>query len=157
MRLFDEAHPGGDPRLEMAALAARFPGALRELDEAPLDVIRGRIAALSRCVESGAPVEPWMRASAVFHALTRGALAAKRWLGGRKVVDEAAIADFLLAVEGSAHAEDAKAWARELQLVAAPPRGKLTDLVFERVAAHLGLPVGEARALVVGPPKVRER
>jgi hypothetical protein len=153
MRLDDEAHPGSDTRREMAALAARFPGALRELDEAPLDVIRERIRALSRCVDSGAPVEPWMHASAVFHSLTRGALAAKRWLAGRRVVDDALVAEFLIALAGSPHGEDARAWTSDLALVAAPPGGKLTELVFARVAVEMGVSVDEARELVIGPPK----
>ena len=157
MRLHDEAHPGGDPRREMAALAARFPGALRELDEAPLDLIRRRIEALTRCLESGAPVEPWMSATAKFHQLTRGALLAKRWLAGRKAVDSAMTEAFLRSLAGARDEEDARAWAGELQRVASPPQGKLTGLIFERLALHLGLPLHEARELVVGPPKRSQR
>jgi hypothetical protein len=153
MRLFDEANPGGDPRREMAALAARFPGALREIDETPLDVIRARIDALGRCLESDAPVEPWMHAGVVYHALARGALLAKRWLAGRKVVDDTLVTEFLAALEGAPEETDAKAWAKDLALVASPPRGKLTDLVFERVAARMGVSVDEARRLVLGPPR----
>src|SRR5580692_9887997 len=104
MRLFDENHPGGDPRREMAALAARFPGALRELDEAPLERIRARLAALSQCLGTGAPPERWMCATVLFHRLTRGALAAKRWLGGRKSVDREVITRFVSSFEGSADA-----------------------------------------------------
>jgi hypothetical protein len=157
MRLFDESHPGDDPRREMAALAARFPGALRELDEAPLERIRTRLEALSQCVGSGDPPEPWMCATALFHRFTRGALAAKRWLGGRKTVDREVIARFVSSLEGSGDADDARAWAEDLARVAAPPRGKLSELVFERVAAALSLPLPEARALVVGPPRSARR
>jgi hypothetical protein len=155
MRLHDQAHPGGDPRLEMAALAARFPGALRELDEAPLELIRTRIDALSRCVDGSGSVEPWMPATAAFHRLTRGALATKRWLGGRKIVDPELSAEFRRFLTESPDREDAEPWAPELALVASPPSGKLTELVFERVAARLGIPLDEARALVVGPRKTR--
>jgi len=156
MRLHDAEHPGGDPRREMAALAARFPGALRELDEAPLDVIRTRIDALRRCLDSDAPPEPWMHAAALYHSLARGALLAKRWLAGRKVVDDALVDAFILAFDGTPQGADGMAWAADLALVAAPPRGRLNDLVFERVAAEMGLPVREARRLVLGPPR-RER
>jgi hypothetical protein len=155
MRLHDQAHPGGDPRREMVALAARFPGALRELDEAPLERIRERLEALSRCIATGDPPEPWMCATALFHRLTRGALAAKRWLGGRKRVDERVIAEFQRALGGSTDDREARAWAMDLARVASPPGGKLSALVFERVAAGLNVPTREARALVVGPPSPR--
>jgi hypothetical protein len=156
MRLYDEAHPGGDPRGEMATLAARFPGALRELDEAPLDMIRARIEALSRCIESGAPSEPWMNATAEFHRLARGALVAKRWLAGRKKVDASVTEQFLRSLEGAPHEADASAWALDLDRIASPPRGKLTLLVFERLASRLGLSPGEAHDLVVGPPRRKQ-
>jgi hypothetical protein len=155
MRLYDQAHPGGDPRPEMVALAERFPGALRELDEAPLERIRERLEAVSRCIATGEPPKPWMCATALFHRLTRGALAAKRWLGGRKRVDEHVIAEFLRSIEGSAAERDARVWAKDLGRIASPPSGKLSELVFERVAAGLNLPTREARALVVGPPSTR--
>jgi hypothetical protein len=98
-----------------------------------------------------------MKATAMFHRLTRGALAAKRWLGARKHVDAEVHTAFLSALDGAAVAEDARAWASELAHVASPPRGKLTDLVFARIATHLGLPEAEARQLVVGVPRRARR
>jgi hypothetical protein len=157
MRLFDLAHPGGDPRREMAALAARFPGALRELDETSLEQIRARIDALSQCLATGSPPDAWMCASALFHRLTRGALAAKRWLAGRRSVDEGVIAEFLESIEGSVDEVEAGAWAQNLAAVASPPRGRLSELVFEHVAQGMNLPLSEARALVTGPPRKRVR
>jgi len=157
MRLEDEAAPGGDPRREMAALAARFPGALRELDEAPLAAIRGRIEELSRCVADGARPASWMLATALFHRLMRGALAAKRWLGARRHVDAELTRAFLEEITGSPFASDARAWASDLARIAAPPRGRVTDVVFERIAEQLGVPTDEARRLVVGPPRSEPR
>jgi hypothetical protein len=153
MRLFDLAHPGGDPRREMAALAARFPGALRELDEASLEEIHARLEALSQCLATGSPPHAWMCASALFHRLTRGALAAKRWLAGRKSVDEDVIAAFLESLEGSVDEVEAREWAQNLAAVASPPHGRLSELVFEHVARGMNLPFSEARALVVGSPR----
>ena len=155
MRLEDERHPGGDPRKEMAALASRFPGALRELDETPLEQIRARLAAVSRCVVTGEPPEPWMSATAMFHRLARGALLAKRWLGGRKHVDASATNAFLTWLDGSGGERDARAWAKDLARVASPPGRKLSALVFERVAAGLNLSVHEARALVLRTSPLR--
>jgi hypothetical protein len=152
MRLADEAHPGGDPRREMKTLAARFPGSLREIDELPLEAIRGRIDELSRCIAGGAQPAPWMFATAKFHELTRGALAAKRWLA-RRSVDASLARSFLEAIDRSVLAEDARAWASDLARIASPPRGRLTDLVFERIAEEMGLEVNEARQLVIGTPR----
>lgn len=73
-----------DPRARMAALAARFPGALREIDTLPLDEIEHRIEALTHAERDPSHAKPWMKAQSRFHALTREALAAsqrdKRWL-----------------------------------------------------------------------------
>jgi len=157
MRLADEAAPGGDPRREMAALAARFPGALRELDESPLEAIRGRIEELSRCIAGEAQPAPWMRATAMFHRLMRGALAAKRWLGARRTIDPELTRAFHDEIGTSPFADDARAWASDLARVAVPPRGKLTALVFERVAQQMGLTIEEARGFVVGPPRAHRR
>ncbi len=157
MRLADEAHPGGDPRREMAALAARFPGSLRELDELPLLAIRARIEELSRCVAGEQHPASWMRATATYHRLMRGALAAKRWLHARRSVDVELTHAFLKEIQRSPFAEDARAWAPDLARIAAPPSGKLTDLVFERVAQQMRLSTNEARQLVVGAPRRQRR
>ena len=153
LRLEDQAHPGGDPRLEMAALAERFPGSLREIDELTLGEIGARIEALSRCVFEGEAVAPWMPASARFHQLMRGALAAKKWIGARRSIDSGLSRSFCESIAGVSFAEDALLWAEDLARVARPPSGKLTVLVFERLAAELGIAPHEARARVLGPRK----
>jgi hypothetical protein len=147
MRLADAAHPGGDPRRQMAALAARFPGALRELDELPLDAIGDRIDALTRCVRGAASPEPWMLATSLFHRLTRGALAAKRWLGARRGLGAEGFEE---AIANHRFAEDARAWSDDLARIASPPAGRLSDLVYERVGLGMGLSPEDARTLVVG-------
>ena len=96
LRVEDEASGAPDPRGAMADLARRFPGALREIDELPLEEIRARADALHAAAADGAKAEPWMAAMVLFHALTRGALAVKRWLGGRKEVDEPTARAFAL-------------------------------------------------------------
>jgi hypothetical protein len=134
-------------RSRMKALAARFPGALRQLDELELHEIRRRLEGLERVLESGAEPEQWMEVVALFHVLARGALEAKRWLAGRRVVDEAA---------DTAHlSEDARLWAGHLHSVARPPGGHLTRLVLARVASSLGTSEARAREIVFGPPRRR--
>jgi hypothetical protein len=146
----------GEPRRRMAELAARFPGALREIDDLELEQIRARIAALEAVLGGEQPAEPWMEAIARFHALARGALCAKRWLAGRKRVDRRTEAAFAEAVEGLAFPDDARAWAGQLAEVAGPPRGRVMDVVFARVARELGMTERGARRLVFGVPR-RER
>jgi len=146
----------------MARLAARYPGALRELDALPLDVIEQRIRALEEATTTGSPTR-WMIAQLVFHRFSRGALAAKRWLSvhhpsprgahpngwhatHRAEAAEAVREAFLAAALGA----EAEQFADALEVVAAPPRGRLMDLVHARVAAALSVTEAEARALVFG-------
>ncbi len=143
-------------RRRMAELALRFPGALRELDDLDLGEIRRRVETLDGVLAGSAPPEPWMEAVALFHALTRGALVVKRWLGGRKRVDAALARRFAAEHVHLPFAEDARSWAEELAGVASPPRGRLTDAVFARLARTLGIAERQARRLVFGIPR-RER
>jgi hypothetical protein len=147
-----------DPRREMAALAARFPGALREIDALPLATIRGRVAALDAVLRGDAGAEPWMVAQAAFHRLARGALAAKRWLASERRTASShagALADVRATFLADASLDgDARAWADDLGALARPPRGRLLPLVYARAAAELGATPAEIRALVF-PPKRR--
>lgn len=144
------AEVASEARERMARLAARFPGSLRELDELPLEEIRGRIAHLEGVLRGEVEGEPWVAAVALFHSLTRGALCAKRWLDGRKRVDAAVERDFAAAVPGMAFPREARAWAGELPRVACPPRGRVVDLVLARIAVSLGTTESGARQLVFG-------
>jgi hypothetical protein len=144
-----------DPRAAMAKLAQEFPGALREVDALPLDDIVARLAALARVADEGAPPAPWMIASARYHALTRGALCAKSWLAGRKDVTEETRDAFTREAGALCWAADAREWTRDLARVAEPPRGRVTDLVFARIAAELGVTEDVARALVFPPRRAR--
>jgi len=144
------AEPGfqePDPRAEMASLAREFPGALRELDELPIDVIRSRIDELGLAVGGSGALAPWMRAAAAFHRLARGALAAKRWVH-RRPLDPSARDAFVAATATMTYGEDARVWADDLAAVARPPRGRVIDLVMLRVAAELGIAEDEARRLL---------
>ncbi|HEY8087430.1 MAG TPA: hypothetical protein VIF09_06285 [Polyangiaceae bacterium] len=143
-------------RVRMARLASRFPGALREVDDLELGEIRRRIRMLDAVVVDEREVELWMEAIALFHSLARGALCAKRWLGGRKRVDAHLEQAFVAEVSTLPFPDDARAWANELERIASPPRGRVTDVVFARIARTLGVDDREARHLVFGVPR-RER
>lgn len=60
-------------RAELRALAAEFPGSLRELDTLGAAELERRAAACEAAV-AGAAVEPWMAWIDRFHALVRRAL-----------------------------------------------------------------------------------
>jgi hypothetical protein len=63
-------------RDELRALAAEFPGCLRELDTLGHDELARRAAAAAAAV-AGGPREPWMDWIAAYHALMTEALAAR--------------------------------------------------------------------------------
>ncbi|HEY1695876.1 MAG TPA: hypothetical protein VGG39_27100 [Polyangiaceae bacterium] len=154
-------HPGRcederDVRRRMAALAATYPGCLREIDDLALDEIRRRLAAVEAVLGGTGAAEPWMAAVSLFHGLARGALCTKRWLAGRKTVDPALAVAFGEAVGSLAFPEEARGWTDDLARIASPPRGRLSDLVFARIAATLGTSERAARRLVFGTPR-RER
>jgi hypothetical protein len=153
LREDDASATPADPRSAMAQLARRFPGSLREIDELPLDVIRARIEALEATARDPSRAEPWMSALSMFHSLTRGALSVKRWLAGRKVVDEECARAFALEAPSLAHGDDALGWCGDLERLASPPRGKVTDLVYERIARALEVSDAEARLLAFGPSR----
>lgn len=149
-------------RQRMAELASRFPGALREIDELELVAIRQRIERLEAALRGDAPVERWMEAVGLFHSLARGALWAKRWLAGRKTVDAVTVSQYESdvgaralpdAAEDTGALADERAWTNELARIAAPPRGRIMDLVFARLARTLGTTEREARHLVFGAPR----
>jgi hypothetical protein len=145
----EPAYVEPDPRPAMTKLAEDYPGALREIDVLHVDVIMARIAALTVAERDGSAAEPWMLAQTEFHRVSRALLATKRWLAGRKEITTAVRSEFAsakltLGVDGIVVAED-------LEAIAAPPRGRLMDLVHAKVALALDVSEPEARDLMFGP------
>jgi hypothetical protein len=138
-----------DPRPAMAALARLYPGALREIDELPIELITARIEELEVAVRDPQRVVAWMTAQAAFHRLARGALAVKRWLAGRPPTEalEEAFAQKLRAMP-EREREDLMAWEHELAAIAEPPRGRLMELVYGKLARELRVDIDAARAAV---------
>jgi hypothetical protein len=123
-----------------------------------MDELRARVEALQRAEARAGNgdsdgIAPWMRAMILFHALTRGALCAKRWLAGRKQIDDATRAAFETEATALCYAEEARAWSADLHRIASPPNGRVTELVYERIAAALHVSLREARILVFGLPR----
>ncbi|MGH7440560.1 MAG: hypothetical protein ACRENE_33130 [Polyangiaceae bacterium] len=143
-------------RPRLSDLASRFPGALREIDRLELAEIERRIVTLDAFVGGAGAAEPWMGAVARFHRLARGALGAKRWLDRRRVVDASVFAAFEREVPTLAFSEEIQSWRDELAAVAAPPGGRVMNLVFLRLARELDVSEPAVRELVFGRRRVRD-
>ncbi|MBX3274323.1 MAG: hypothetical protein KF729_28915 [Sandaracinaceae bacterium] len=134
LRLLHAAGDPEDPRPRLRALAARFPGALRELDALPFDEIERRIAALDagerpRWARTLVAYHGWMRlALRVRAACDRDASAAQ--VRARLAQEPAGAAgDPPLEV-----LEDA-----EIAEILRPPGGRLTRWALARIARARGV------------------
>ena len=137
-----------DPAPSLRALAARFPGALRELDRLPRPKLLAILAELSsgRMEPSGVVRYRTIHA---FHTSLRGALAVKRWLSSADALRSPSLADAELPPE-------AVAWSDDLAMVRAPPHGKLTLAVVSRLARSERRDEAQIRELL-GPLAGREQ
>jgi hypothetical protein len=131
-----------DPKPRLSALAEKFPGALREIDMLTMEEIEARIDALARAEREPSSAARWMHAMDRFHALTRGALFIKRELARRVSAGKCA-PNFFDAAPADAHA-----WRDDVDRIASPPRGRLMDLVYERLARELATTPRDAKKLV---------
>jgi hypothetical protein len=138
-------HEEVTPIAAMRALAKRHPGSLRELDELPMETLEGKLAELEALRDGSAasPAPRWIEAQLRFHALVRGALVAKRYVRDGSAPLTAAEHFKKWTDDPEAHA-----WATELAAIRRPPRGRLLELVFARLARELGTDADEARLLV---------
>jgi len=126
LRDLDAQGDPGDPRPAMRALAAQFPGALREIDELPRATILERIAAIDRALASGR-VEPWMIALSRYHASLRVALRIRLAITERTIAAARALGD--PAVDAL---DDAS-----LAAIVRPPAGRLNRVVLAMVAREI--------------------
>ncbi|HYO95545.1 MAG TPA: hypothetical protein VER33_13580 [Polyangiaceae bacterium] len=142
---------GGVASAELRALAGEFPGALRELDALPLEVLDERLAAVARA-ESGEQGEAWIEGIVAYHRRMRVALAVKRRLGAVRCLEPAlarAIAE-QVAAELNEHCAPTF-----VEGVAKPPGGRLNHVVFRYLESELGKPRAELEQLLF--PKLRAR
>jgi hypothetical protein len=114
----------------LRALAAEFPGCLRELDTLGAAELERRARATAAAT-AGAPVEPWMAWIAAYHALMRAALAIR---AARARGDTRAVATD---ASGAAAVEVDAAFVTE---VLAPPGGRTSVVVLRALAARFGVP-----------------
>ncbi len=146
MRIEDASGRGGDPRARMRALAARFPGALREIDELPLATIERRIEDLERVIDGAMAPPRWARALAEYHGFMRVALAVRRHAGRGRERGRA-----LAWVEQYRPGPDepsAEALRAGLDHVLRPPNGRLSRWVLALLAERHGGSAAELEAEV---------
>lgn len=151
LRLEDEAGVAADPRPAMRALASRFPGALREIDELSLETIDARVASLDRAIERDEP-EPWMIALCRYHAWLRLALALRRGVAGERTQERARA--WLAGADGAVDPDRPPPDTIDEETLAAilrPPGGRLSRVVLLRVAAELDVPAEWVESLLHDP------
>jgi hypothetical protein len=121
---------GGDPAGggALRALAAEFPGCLRELDTLGLPELERR----ARACADAACQEPWIEWIAAYHALMRGALAVRGEPGppGELAARASRVAGLPL--------DEAFVAA-----VLSPPHGRIGVVVLRALAARFGVPAPE--------------
>lgn len=154
MRVEHEAGAGGDPRERMRALAARFPGALREIDELPLATIEARIAELDEVLRTEREAPPWALGLADYHAWMRAALAIRREAGVERDRDRALAWIEAQPAAGTPSREELR---EALDAMLRPPDGRLNRWLFERLAQREGVSCEaiEARLFAPGPHRAR--
>lgn len=146
LRVHDEARTLRDPRARLRVLADRFPGALREIDEHPMEEIDARIAALELHLGGEPPSPaPWMVATFHFHRELRNRLRIKRWLAGTRAVDDALRERF-----AREHASEPELLGLQLVEIARPAGQRLSLDALAAAARRLGVSAAEAKRLVFG-------
>jgi len=153
-----------DPKAEMAALARKFPGALRELDELPMAAVDGRLAELDAAL-AARHVPQWAALQVAYHGTYRFALRIKRRAARKGALDEAAllhaIERLLVAPQDELASEPDEPRigdfdAATLRAILRPADGRLQPWVLAHVARTLGVdPAAVSEALFARERAVR--
>jgi hypothetical protein len=161
LRVVDAEHVASghahDPKPEMAALARKFPGALRELDELPMEQIDERLAALDEALALNC-VPDWAALQVAYHGTYRFALRIKRLSARRGALDDEALARAIQRLLEQAASERTAAEPDEprladfdaaaLHAILRPEGGRLHLWVLRHVAHGLGVaPAAVSQAL----------
>ena len=119
------------PRSELAALAAAYPGALRELDCLPMEELEQRRSLLRAVVEGTAQVERWMQLQIAYHGCMRAVLRIRRLQLEQERSEQPQVIHFEpLPDEPALESFDAQ----DLAAIRKPPGGRLNPWVLARLA-----------------------
>lgn len=159
----------------MRVIAARFPAALREWEEIPLEELerrRAHVAAqLTACADTTDPdasadpllgAEPWLRFGLDLHRYLRTVLALRRHVGSARRAQKSAESDRVETLLRAALTRAQRQgigtttelpWPEPLteallQNVAAPPAGRLTELAYRAVAARHGAEISDVKRAI---------
>jgi hypothetical protein len=129
------------PRAQLAALARAFPGALRELDQLPMDHVEARLLAIDRALAEGDEPEIWMRLQVGYHGFMRAVLRIRRLSRGRplEIVDAKSELLALRYDPASDEPPPERFDLEALQMIRRPPGGRLNPWVFKEVARDHGV------------------
>lgn len=122
----------------LRALAERYPGALRELDRAPLEALSARLEQLAH---EGLP--GWAEPTVAFHLQLRWALEVRRAGGADRNRAEA--------LPAFARQADLLGFAPgELETLMNPPGGRLSRWLLTRIATQRGMALPDLERLLFG-------
>jgi hypothetical protein len=129
------------PRARLAELARAFPGALRELDQLPIDHVEARLRAIDDALAEGDEPELWMRLQVGYHGFMRAVLRIRRLSRGRPLeILDAGHELLLLRYVPAADEPPAERFDLEaLRVIRRPPGGRLNPWVFNEVAREHGV------------------
>jgi hypothetical protein len=127
----------------LRALAAEFPGCLRELDTLGLPELQRRAGACAQAVASDKPPEDsdrWMAWIDAYHALMRGALRVRDERIRRSGIDPPELVVAATAAAGTPLDEDF------VEAVLSPPGGRIGVVVLRALAVRFGTPAATIAA-----------
>jgi len=137
------------PRARLAALAAQFPGALRELDRLPMAIISARIAELEQAVSGASEVRAWMPLQIGYHGFMRAVLRIRRSLlaqPSRDLSDPLACLAALLYQPALDEPAASRFDSAALHTILKPPAGRLNPWVLAQVARDHGVSMADVQA-----------
>jgi hypothetical protein len=150
LRVLAQTGSEPDPRSDMAALAQRFPGALRELDALPMPEIERRLSLLDAVVDRSAQVPRWVQLQISYHGLMRAALRIKRIAAGRDRNDvERVLAELSERYRAEPDEPELASFDHAaLEAILEPAAGRLNPWVFARLALLHGMSAEDVRDAV---------
>lgn len=135
------------PRDRLRALAARFPGALRELDRVPVELLTQRLDAVEAALVGGA-IPPWAKATSRYHGWLRVALRLRAEAARSEEAALAWAAGYVPAFPGDPGPERLEVGV--LRSLLTPPGGRLAQVAVSLVAEEEGTTPAAISGLLFG-------